>query len=892
MTPDDLPDPTRDHLSIIPEFELLDRERFSSALAAFEATIAPPVAEVAPATASQPAPALAPAGSGWFSSWWGSAKPRAESVTKDEDSSLSKSSLRAYLGRLKKVLSEHEANLVKIQTARKQVRTKMQKELEDWTRFAIDSLYSMGTTYYTARMDRLTLLYDIEVSLCEKVSEAINEVQMILDGNLPLSSESIRTELNSDECKKSYKDIVAFLVERVDRAKVKECKALEDKLKELEVSYKETQKKALRPESGSERSRRLQALLNSGLESRIELLPPPEPAEGHGTGEATTSFYFHKANQRLQSEFKRIMCDERHTEGQIIKRWIATLREIIENRVVNPETITSFITSLSAEIIDKHHVPPANLLLECTMLYNQRLIYPQIQDVVHSMETPTEREKDQLFSKRVAKFRSQTQTQIGIDPQFQLTCYQCVNGGRPPANAKDAIPFANAIACLSRLEHDYVCSDMVYVVLKTIQMIYKQATSYASWNLKGCPNNHKIDPGVEDAPLPSLLSSSAFTPAEPQEPPLDDLFETLFQSLTPAESLQKTSASSSPSLAPALDDLVLHLNEPRSETSLNPPAPFEALDEPMWHAMEAKSGVARSLNGPTSKLSLASLTASSASVVVSSLSSSVSLATSLASLASTALKRRYSFDANSALSTDLSANAATSSSITDAPNTDLTDAATPAPLSPTLPSPASTSTDPPTTLATTLAAVTASSSSVSDATAAATMPTAPAATTTAASPTAAPDAPAAQTASTLTSIAPPTPTTTATPTATAATPTATVPTTMTATAAETKTFSASSTSAPSITVASSSPAITPAPPHEPTSPAPLNADLLFPIVVWVVVHSELTQVHRCLGFLERFLPEEMKSFGEIGMCLTLISAAVLHIDGVDVEPETPWDVFS
>jgi len=281
MMPDDLPDPARDHSSIIPEFELLDRERFSSALAAFEATIAPPIAEVAPAAVSQQAPAAA--GPGWFSSWWGGGKPRSESViSKDEDSSLSKSSLRAYLGRLKKVLSEHEANLVKIQTARKQVRTKMQKELEDWTRFAIDSLHSMGTTYYTARMDRLTLLYDIEVALCEKVSEAINEVQMILDGNLPLSSESIKTEINADECKKSYKEIVAFLVERVDRAKVKECKALEDKLNELEVSYKETQKKALRPESGMERSRRLQALLNSGLESRIELLPPPEPVEGHG----------------------------------------------------------------------------------------------------------------------------------------------------------------------------------------------------------------------------------------------------------------------------------------------------------------------------------------------------------------------------------------------------------------------------------------------------------------------------------------------------------------------------------------------------------------------------------------------------------------------------------
>jgi len=111
------------------------------------------------------------------------------------------------------------------------------------------------------------------------------------------------------------------------------------------------------------------------------------------------------------------------------------------------------------------------------------------------METPAEREKDKLFPKRVAKLRAQTQTQIGIDPQFQLTCYHCVNGGRPPAHAKDAIAFANAIACLSRLEHDYVCSDMVYVVLKTIQMIYKQATAYASWNMKGCPKNHKTDPG-------------------------------------------------------------------------------------------------------------------------------------------------------------------------------------------------------------------------------------------------------------------------------------------------------------------------------------------------------------------------------------------------------------
>lgn len=50
----------------------------------------------------------------------------------------------------------------------------------------------------------------------------------------------------------------------------------------------------------------------------------------------------------------------------------------------------------------------------------------------------------------------------------------------------------------------------------------------------------------------------------------------------------------------------------------------------------------------------------------------------------------------------------------------------------------------------------------------------------------------------------------------------------------------------------------------------LNADGIFPLVVWVVVQTGLSGMHALVGHMERFVPEQQKHFGEAAMCLSLV----------------------
>lgn len=67
--------------------------------------------------------------------------------------------------------------------------------------------------------------------------------------------------------------------------------------------------------------------------------------------------------------------------------------------------------------------------------------------------------------------------------------------------------------------------------------------------------------------------------------------------------------------------------------------------------------------------------------------------------------------------------------------------------------------------------------------------------------------------------------------------------------------------------------------HEYSKDSKVNvtADDLFPIIVWVVIHSGLEDINMRLGHMERCLPEHIKHRGEGGICLSLVEAAVAYI---------------
>jgi len=63
-----------------------------------------------------------------------------------------------------------------------------------------------------------------------------------------------------------------------------------------------------------------------------------------------------------------------------------------------------------------------------------------------------------------------------------------------------------------------------------------------------------------------------------------------------------------------------------------------------------------------------------------------------------------------------------------------------------------------------------------------------------------------------------------------------------------------------------------------TSASPyLSADLLFPIVVWVVIRSGLRHPHFMLGTLTRLLPDSIRHFGMGGYALSMVEAAIKHV---------------
>jgi len=57
----------------------------------------------------------------------------------------------------------------------------------------------------------------------------------------------------------------------------------------------------------------------------------------------------------------------------------------------------------------------------------------------------------------------------------------------------------------------------------------------------------------------------------------------------------------------------------------------------------------------------------------------------------------------------------------------------------------------------------------------------------------------------------------------------------------------------------------------------IGADDLFPMVVYVVVHSKVRDINARLGFLERYVKHAVKYFGEAALCLSLLQAAVAYI---------------
>jgi len=313
----------------------------------------------------------------------------------------------------------------------------------------------------------------------------------------------------------------------------------------------------------TERAKRFVILLNRGLDNRVEVLPPVRDMDSSAsTSDQGYSFYFHKKNQRAQDEFRQMITDERTHEGQKIKQWrdfVAAEKAKKNGKILSPTSILKFIDFLANEIIERHRlrqyqISDQGMLNVCCHLYCQRVLFPLLNEEVACFQTDQERKMDREFHRKIRWVRSLTQEQIGIDPKLQFLCHHCANlSGNSTADVHNRVAYGAAVDVLSKLDNDnneMVCSDMVYVILKAIQTLFKQATFYAKANMR-CTHRSQLPSldSLELSPACHQSTQNSTSPSTSSNCESNSTSTTSTTSITCSDPISATATSSETELS-------------------------------------------------------------------------------------------------------------------------------------------------------------------------------------------------------------------------------------------------------------------------------------------------------------------------------------------------------
>ena len=74
---------------------------------------------------------------------------------------------------------------------------------------------------------------------------------------------------------------------------------------------------------------------------------------------------------------------------------------------------------------------------------------------------------------------------------------------------------------------------------------------------------------------------------------------------------------------------------------------------------------------------------------------------------------------------------------------------------------------------------------------------------------------------------------------------------------------------------------------QPVDDINLNADNLVPLMIWLVIHANVPNIHQYFGHIERFIPGDLRNFGEAGMCSSMVESAIYHVQ--NLTPETLYN---
>ena len=103
-------------------------------------------------------------------------------------SSKESSALLAYSQRLKSSLSAHESKISRLQALKKKYQLTRNEETAIWTKFAISSLVSIASSLYHTHLLHCSALLQQEFSFTAELSSHLNQVQLVLEGKASLDS--------------------------------------------------------------------------------------------------------------------------------------------------------------------------------------------------------------------------------------------------------------------------------------------------------------------------------------------------------------------------------------------------------------------------------------------------------------------------------------------------------------------------------------------------------------------------------------------------------------------------------------------------------------------------------------------------------------------------------
>ncbi|XXQ39713.1 VPS9 domain-containing protein [Plasmodiophora brassicae] len=407
------------------------------------------------------------------------------------------SEMKRYEGRVRSAVVQHEKHIIKLHTTRKGIEASMKDDLSKWDRWAMDSLATLGRTYYETCRLHLDSLIEIEAHTVEwlnKMADAIADY-------LRCPSDCLPPIIQTDSSTDTFVPVENLQLPESILSLTTACSSLEDVLKHLEAQYEDLQKQSSRLETLGERQLKLNNLVKMGLEDATTV-----QVQSRG-------FYYHRPDRTAQTAFNRLMLDERQRVGQLIKQWMTLLRDALKspNRRVTVEAVDAFVEYLVKFLIRSYSITPADQASPALRLYVNRMIFPRIVRTTTRLQTVAELERDQQFRRKVRWMWRLTQKDLGILPEFRgpheydlaapppglmtsplavssrvttprtsnLSSNDDIGPTTQTISLPPDFPFVNAIVTLSLLDNQCVPTDMLYTLVQTVSSIQTACREYS-----------------------------------------------------------------------------------------------------------------------------------------------------------------------------------------------------------------------------------------------------------------------------------------------------------------------------------------------------------------------------------------------------------------------------